>query len=154
MKDPDPSLREMFEAELPELIGEMDQLLDTRLPQMLLPPLLTAGLPMVMTVMCGIGGGEAARFAEELSVMYRRFAEKRGWKTEVLSSVEGPPAKGSGGNGYREITMRFNVGEFSEEGAECFGLFMWEKGVHRVQRTPPGATVNKLQTSTANVTVS
>lgn len=147
-------MREMFELEREGLLAEFDELITTTIPRHILPPLPAAGLPAMMSLTAGIGGGEAARFLEEMSKMYRRHAEKRGWKVEVLSSTEGAQAKGAGGNGFREMTVKFSPGDWSEEGAECFGELMWEKGTHRVQRVPPGATVDKLHSSTVNCTVS
>lgn len=144
----------MFAAELEGLIIELDNLVSNILPKLLLPPLPAAALPTMMTLTAGIGGGESARFVEEVSRMYIRHAEKRGWGVEVLNAVEGAVAKGPGGNGFRELTVKFLPSTWGEDRAECFGELMWEKGVHRVQRVPPGVTVDKMQSSTINLVVS
>jgi peptide chain release factor 1 len=153
LEDPDPTLREMFISEHEDLLTEFDNLVTVILPQLILPPLPAASLPAIMTLTAGIGGGESARFLEDMSKMYTRHAENRGWRAQIISASEGAMAKGSGGNGYREMTIKFLPAEFAEEGAECFGELMWEKGTHRVQRVPPGSTVDKLQSSTVNANV-
>ena len=147
-------MREMFESEHEALISEIDTLLLTILPKLILPPISASTLPSIMTLTAGIGGGEAARFLEEMSRMYIRYGQVKGWKVEIMSSAEGPMAKGTGGNGFREMTIKFTLGEWVEEGTECFGELMWEKGTHRVQRVPHGATVDKMHSSTINVNVS
>ena len=147
-------MQDLFEAEKESLTAEIDKLVTETLPQLLLPPLNEAPLAAMMTITAGIGGGESARFAEELSKMYTKHGESKGWKIEVLNTVEGAMAKGSGGNGFREITLKYSPGEWAPEGTEVFGDLMWEKGTHRVQRVPPGTNVDKMQSSTVNVTVS
>jgi peptide chain release factor 1 len=146
-------MREMFTAEYDGLIAEIDNLITNILPQILLPPLPAAPLPAMMTLTAGIGGGESARFLEEMSKMYMKYAENKGWTVKIISASEGAMAKGSGGNGYREMALKFLPSEWAEDGAECFGELMWEGGTHRVQRVPPGASVDKLQSSTVNVNV-
>lgn len=147
-------MREMFIFEHDELLAEIDNLVSVVLPQLILPPLPAASLPAIMTLTAGIGGGESARFLEEMSKMYTRHAESKGWRAQIISASEGAMAKGSGGNGYREMTIKFHPAEFADDSAECFGELMWEKGTHRVQRVPPGSTVDKLQSSTVNANVS
>ena len=153
MSDPDPTLQEMFTSEHDALVSEYDKLLLDFLPKLLLPSLPAAPLATMMTITAGIGGGEAARFAEELSRMYTRYAEKMDWIVEVFSAVEGPAARGVGGNGFREITIKFSLGPRADENASCFGDLMWERGIHRVQRVPAGAAVDKMHSSTVSVSV-
>lgn len=152
MSDPDPTLHEMFVAEDEALESEIDDLILNILPPLLLPPSSTYNLPAMMTLNVGIGGGEAARFLEEISVLYTRYAEKEGWSVEVMNAVEGPPGKGSGSNGFREMTMKFIPSQWDKD-KPCYGDLMWENGTHRVQRVPPGATVDKLQSSTITISV-
>lgn len=154
LDDPDPTMQEMFVSEHQALLTEFDNLLLVILPRLILPPIPASSLPTILSLTAGIGGGESSRFLEEMSKMYINHANTKGWKVEVLSSAEGAMAKGTGGNGFREMTIRFSPGEWAEEGAECFGELMWEKGTHRVQRVPPGATVTKMHSSTVNVNVS
>lgn len=146
-------MREMFAAEHEELVAELDNLITIILPQLLLPPLPEGALPALMTLTAGIGGGESARFVEEMGKMYTKYAKDKGWTVQVMSASEGAMAKGSGGNGFRELTLQFAPSSWAEEGAECFGELMWEKGTHRVQRVPPGATMDKMQSSTININV-
>ncbi|KAK4688876.1 peptide chain release factor 1, partial [Tremellales sp. Uapishka_1] len=148
LTDPDPSLREMFTAEHASLCDQLDQLLLSLLPKLLLPASPTTSLPMVMSLNAGVGGSEAALFVEELVRMYTRFAEKRNWKIETISAVEGPAGKGGGG--LRESTMKFTGRD--EEG-EVYGLLQWERGVHRVQRVPVTETQGRVHTSTVAVVV-
>jgi peptide chain release factor 1 len=151
LDDPDPSLREMFESEHDSLLEELDAALDL-LPDLLLPPSETAHLPAIMTLNAGVGGSEAALFVEEMSRTYQRFAEKRGWKTEIMSSSEGAGSKGGGG--LREITMKFEPPPYGGEDSELYGLVKWERGVHRVQRIPQTETQGRVHTSTIAAIVS
>ncbi len=90
--------------------------------------------------------------------MYTLFAEKRGWKVEVLSRAEGQAGSKGGNGGLRETTMRFepDVGDGGGEAGgeeEVYGLMKWERGVHRVQRVPATETQSRIHTSTAAVVV-
>ena len=144
----------MFALELESQEEELDKIVQEDLIRLLLPQTSTDSLPAVLSLNVGIGGGEAARFLEELSKMYKVYAETRGWDIEVLSAVEGPQAKGSGGNGLRETTIKFRPNQHGDVNEFCFGDLMWESGVHRVQRVPPGSTVDKMHSSTVTVNVS
>ena len=144
----------MFASEIEEIEAQLGLLITEILPKLILPPMSSDGLSAIMSLNIGIGGGEAARFLEEVSKMYQGYAETRGWKHEVLSSNEGPQAKGVGGNGFRELTLKFTPGEtYDDQPSRCYGDLMWESGIHRVQRVPPGATVDKMHSSTINVSV-
>jgi peptide chain release factor 1 len=136
----------MFRAEYDALCSELDHLVASTLPQLLLPPLATASLPAIMSLNAGVGGSDAALFVEEMTRMYTRFAEQRGWKMEIMSQVEGPGGKGGGG--YREFTMKL------EGWDEVYGQLQWETGVHRVQRVPATETMGRVHTSTVAVVVS
>jgi peptide chain release factor 1 len=143
----------MFKAEHERLVSELEDVILNVLPQLLLPPQPDSFLPAMVTLTAGIGGGEAARFLEEMSKMYTRHSALKGWTVEVLNATEGAMAKGTGGNGYREMTLKILPNPHGEP-QECFGELMWEKGTHRVQRVPPGATITKMHSSTVNVNVS
>jgi peptide chain release factor 1 len=80
-------------------------------------------------------------FAGDLFRMYSRFAEKMGWKTEIMNS-----SPSSEGEGFKEII-------FQIEGAGVFGMLRWESGVHRVQRVPVTEAKGRVHTSTATVAV-
>ncbi|OCF45153.1 peptide chain release factor 1 [Kwoniella heveanensis CBS 569] len=163
LDDPDPTLREMFESEYDSLCDQLDSLITDELPRLLLPQPETASLPCMISLNAGVGGLESALCTEDLSRMYIRFAEKKGWKVEEISRVEG--TGGKGGGGIRELTLKIEHspyggggggggGEGEEAGAnEIYGLLQWEKGVHRVQRVPANETMGRIHTSTVAVIV-
>ena len=95
---------------------------------------------VIVEIRAGTGGDEAALFAGNLFRMYERYAAKRGWKTEILSTSEGP--KG----GFKEI-----VAEIAGRGA--FARLKYESGVHRVQRVPDTEASGRIHTSAATVAV-
>lgn len=136
----------MFQLEKDDLTEQLDQALAT-LPDLLLPPLETDPLALMMSINAGVGGSEASLFAEEMARMYTRFAEKRGWKIEVLSETEGPSGKG-----VREMTVKMEPPPYAE--GMVYGLLRWEKGVHRVQRVPATETQGRVHTSTITIVVS
>jgi len=94
----------------------------------------------VVEIRAGTGGDEAALFAGDLFRMYQRYADRRGWKTELVSVSEGTAG------GYKEAV--FNV-----RGPNAFGDLRWESGVHRVQRVPATETQGRIHTSAATVAV-
>ncbi|WRT63766.1 uncharacterized protein IL334_000691 [Kwoniella shivajii] len=161
LADPDPTLREMFNSEHTSLCEELDSLLTDELPKLLLPLPPTASLPCMISLNAGVGGLESALCTEDISRMYIRFAENKGWKIEELSRVEG--TGGKGGGGIRELTLKFDHSPYGGgggggaaeggEGDEIFGLMQWEKGVHRIQRIPVNETMGRIHTSTVAVVV-
>jgi len=88
----------------------------------------------------GVGGDEAALWAGDLYRMLTRYAERRGFKTEVLSLSE------SEGGGFKEVT-------FAVKGEGAYSIFKWEGGTHRVQRVPQTESQGRIHTSTATVAV-
>lgn len=95
---------------------------------------------VIMEIRAGAGGEEAALFAEKLSTMYRRFAEKNAWIITLLD--QSPSDLG----GYKEIV-------FEVKGNNAYQTLQWESGVHRVQRTPETEKSGRIHTSTASVAV-
>jgi len=95
---------------------------------------------VILEIRGGTGGDEASLFARDLFEMYRRYAEGRRWKTEVLSSSP------SGAGGFKEI-----VSEIRGQGA--YSRLKHESGVHRVQRVPETESSGRIHTSTATVAV-
>src|SRR5207302_8940475 len=95
---------------------------------------------VVLEIRAGTGGDEAALFAAELFRMYNKFAERQGWKLEVLSSNE------TGVGGVKEIIATI-------EGRGVFSKLKYESGVHRVQRVPATEASGRMHTSTATVAV-
>lgn len=151
LEDSDPALREMFETEHASLCTELDTLIISTFPTVLLPPSSTASLPVMMSLNAGVGGLESALCTEDLARMYLRFATNRGWKVEEISRVEG--TGGKGGGGIREMTVKFEAPQYAEEGMEVYGALQWEKGVHRIQRVPANETQGRIHTSTVAVIV-
>lgn len=101
-----------------------------------------AALPdnVIMEIRAGAGGDEASLFAQQLFIMYSRFAEKRGWKTVLLDESK------SDLGGYKEVVFEIN-------GESAFRVLRWESGVHRVQRIPETEKSGRIHTSTASVAV-
>jgi peptide chain release factor 1 len=95
---------------------------------------------VIVEIRQGVGGDEAAIWAGDVFRMLTRFAERRGFKWEVLSS--NPNETG----GYKEVT-------FAVKGEGAFSVFKWEGGTHRVQRVPQTESQGRIHTSTATVAV-
>jgi peptide chain release factor 1 len=95
---------------------------------------------VIVEVRQGVGGDEAALWAGDVHRMLTRYAERRGFKTETLSSSE------SEGGGLKEIV-------FAVKGDGAFSVFKWEGGTHRVQRVPETESQGRIHTSTATVAV-
>lgn len=95
---------------------------------------------VIVEIRAGAGGDEAALFASDLFRMYTRFAERQGWKIEVMNTSE------SGIGGYKEIAFRI-------DGRGAYSMLKYESGVHRVQRVPVTESGGRIHTSTATVAV-
>ncbi|GMK56897.1 hypothetical protein CspeluHIS016_0307370 [Cutaneotrichosporon spelunceum] len=150
LSDPDAALRELFALELDDLRQHLDTVI-AQLPAHLLPTPETDDLPVMLSINAGVGGSEAALFAEEMARLYTRFAELRSWRVSVLSSTEGP-----GGRGLRETTMKIEPPAYAADGTDdagVYGQLRWERGVHRVQRVPQTETQGRVHTSTITVVV-
>ncbi|MGF1484791.1 MAG: peptide chain release factor 1 [Opitutales bacterium] len=132
-------LREMAQAELPELEAALERQRQAVLVGML-PPDPTDSRNTVVEIRAGAGGDEASLFAADLARMYQRFAEGRGWKIEPLSSSP------SEAGGFKEVA-------FLISGEEAYKAMKYEKGVHRVQRIPVTEAGGRIHTSTATVAV-
>ena len=95
---------------------------------------------VIVEIRAGAGGDEAALFGSDLARMYTRYAERQGWRTEVLS------ANGTGIGGYKEIILEVR-------GQGAYSRLKFESGVHRVQRVPATEASGRIHTSTATVAV-
>jgi peptide chain release factor 1 len=135
----DPDLRSLAEAELPELAGERGQL-EQSIQLLLLPADPNDKKNTILEIRSGEGGEEAALFAADLFRMYARYAERQGWKIEVLSLSE------SATGGYKECIALVS-------GKDVYSQLRFEGGVHRVQRVPLTETQGRIHTSTATVAV-
>ena len=135
----DPELREMARAEETRLRAQL-QTLEAKLRELLMPKDPLADRNIIMEIRAGTGGDEASLFAGELLRMYSRYAERKGWKVEVLESS--PTAL----RGFKEII-------FAIQGKGVYRRLKYESGVHRVQRVPVTESSGRIHTSTATVAV-
>ncbi len=135
----DPDLRELAEAELPELEQRRDALRVEILGAMI-PPEPTDSRNTVLEIRAGTGGDEAALFAGELFRAYSRYSDVQGWKVQGMSSSE------SERGGYKEIIALIT-------GTDVYKQLKFESGVHRVQRVPVTEANGRIHTSTITVAV-
>ncbi|MEZ5690563.1 MAG: peptide chain release factor 1 [Rickettsiales bacterium] len=137
--DCDPEMRRMVEDEIYEVNQNMPDLVH-RVQISLLPKDEADEKNAILEIRAGTGGDEAALFAADLFNMYQRYAQKQGWKFEVISLSE------SGIGGYKEASAEIN-------GKSVFARLKFESGVHRVQRVPATETQGRVHTSAATVAV-
>ncbi len=135
----DPEMRGMAAAEVSRLREEAGAL-EERLRGILMPAHPYDQRDIIMEIRAGTGGDEAALFAGELFRMYGRYAERRGWKVEVLASNP------TGLGGFKEVV-------FAVDGRGAYSRLKFESGVHRVQRVPVTEASGRIHTSTATVAV-
>ncbi len=135
----DPELKELAQEELPELKTQLEAL-EEELKVLLLPRDPDDDKHTILEIRSGTGGEEAALFAADLHRMYTRYAERKGWETEVLSLSE------SETGGIKEIIV-------SVKGKGAYGDLKYESGVHRVQRVPATEASGRIHTSAASVAV-
>ena len=135
----DPEEKEMLQEDI-AANEEMLPQLEDEIKVMLIPGDPNDEKDNIVEIRAGVGGDEAAIFAGDLFKMYERFAEARGWKTEILSSS---PSEAGG----------FKTIEFKVTGDKVYSVMKYESGVHRVQRVPKTESQGRIQTSTATVAV-
>jgi peptide chain release factor 1 len=135
-----------FAAEAEQLGAERDKAQE-RLRHLLVPRDATDAKDALLEVKSGEGGEESALFAGDLLRMYTRFAEQRGWKTEVLDATE------SDLGGYKSVTVAVKAKGTPEPGEAPYALLKFEGGVHRVQRVPVTESQGRVHTSAAGVLV-
>ncbi|MDH4583306.1 peptide chain release factor 1 [Pseudomonas sp. BN415] len=139
LKDNDPDLREMAEEEVALAREQLAELQD-RLQRMLLPKDPNDGRNVFLEIRAGTGGDEAAIFSGDLFRMYSRYAERQGWRVEILSENEGEHG------GYKEVIARV-------EGDNVYAKLKFESGAHRVQRVPETESQGRIHTSACTVAV-
>jgi peptide chain release factor 1 len=131
-----------FAAEAQQLAARREEI-EHRIAELLVPRDPNDDKDVILEVKAGEGGEESALFAGDLLRMYLRFAERRGWKTEVLDSTM------TGLGGYKDVTVavkaRGDTGAWSQ--------LKYEGGVHRVQRVPATESQGRIHTSAAGVLV-
>ncbi len=118
-----------------------------RLRHLLVPREAADSKDAILEVKSGEGGEESALFAGDLLRMYTRYAERRGWSTEVLDANE------SDLGGYKSVTVAVKARGTSEPGEAPYALLKFEAGVHRVQRVPVTESQGRTHTSAAGVLV-
>lgn len=135
----DEEMRTLAEMELETLQSRRDALED-ELKSMLVPKDPRDKRNVIMEIRAGTGGDEAGLFAADLFRMYSRYAERQGWKTEILSLHE------TGIGGIKEAN-------FLIKGKGAYSRLKYESGVHRVQRVPETESQGRIHTSTITVAV-
>jgi peptide chain release factor 1 len=135
----DPDLREMARAEIPGLEADVERL-EEELKRLLVPHDPLDEKDAVLEIRAGTGGEEAALFAGDLFRMYSRYAERQGWRVEIIDISP------SDSGGLREVVALVH-------GARAYGMLRHESGVHRVQRVPATESQGRIHTSAATVAV-
>ena len=135
----DPDMQALAQEELAQLQQRRDALL-ADIKVLLVPKDPNDAKNVILEIRAGTGGDEAALFASDLFRMYSRFAERQGWKIEVLSLSE------SGVGGIKEVIATIT-------GKNVYSRLKYESGVHRVQRVPATEASGRIHTSTATVAV-
>ncbi len=138
-EDLSPDLHELAQDEVSALEQETEDLMQ-ELEVLLLPKDPNDDKNVIVEIRAGTGGEEAALFAGDLYRMYTRYAEKKGWKTEILSS------NSTGIGGFKEVI-------FLVEGKDAYSDLKYESGVHRVQRVPVTESSGRIHTSAATVAI-
>jgi peptide chain release factor 1 len=131
------------DGDLKELVPELEERLATLEEEIKLSLVETDpadAKDVLVEIRQGVGGDEAALWAGDLYRMLTRYAERRGFKTEVLSSSQ------SEGGGFKDVT-------FAVKGDGAYSIFKYEGGTHRVQRVPQTESQGRIHTSTATVAV-
>lgn len=135
----DEDMVEMVKLEIEELSDEKEKLED-EIKILLIPKDPNDDKNVIVEIRAAAGGDEAALFAGDLYRMYAKYAENKGWKTEVIESHT------TGVGGYKEITFMIN-------GSGAYSQLKFENGAHRVQRVPETESGGRIHTSTATVAV-
>jgi peptide chain release factor 1 len=135
----DPELRGLAEDEERTVRAEQEGL-EGRLKLLLLPRDPNDEKSIILEIRAGTGGEEAALFASDLFRMYSRYAERRGWRVEIVSSSS------ASGGGLKELVANVS-------GRAAYSQLKYESGVHRVQRVPATEAQGRIHTSTATVAV-
>jgi peptide chain release factor 1 len=135
----DPDMRELAKEELKALVVRRDAIV-AELKILLIPKDPNDEKNVILEIRAGTGGDEAALFAGELFRMYSKFAERNGWRIEVMSTSD------TGIGGVKEVIATI-------EGRGVYSKLKYESGVHRVQRVPATEASGRVHTSTVTVAV-
>ena len=137
--NPDADMRRLAEDEIAELRPRLEAL-ERELPILLLPKDPNDAKNVIVEIRGGVGGEEAALFAGDLFRMYARYAERRGWRVDVIDK------NATEIGGFKEIS-------FSVDGAGAYSFLKYESGTHRVQRIPVTESGGRIHTSAVTVAV-
>jgi len=135
----DDEMKDMAKSEIEELMIKKAGL-EEKIKLLLIPVDPEDEKNAILEIRAGTGGDEASIFAGDLTRMYMKFAEQKGWRLEVNNCTEGTVG------GYKEIIMKIS-------GEGVYGIMKYESGVHRVQRVPQTETQGRIHTSAASVAV-
>ncbi|HZY10849.1 MAG TPA: peptide chain release factor 1 [Bacteroidota bacterium] len=135
----DQEMRELALAELPDAEAKVERLGD-ELKSLLIPKDPNDDKDCIVEIRAGTGGEEAALFGADLYRMYTRFAERTGWKADLMDWNE------TGKGGFKEVI-------FSVKGKNAYGTLKYESGIHRVQRVPETEAQGRVHTSAATVAI-
>ncbi|MEQ1740172.1 MAG: peptide chain release factor 1 [Methyloglobulus sp.] len=137
--DSDPELRELAKEEVAEAEQTITDL-ELELQVLLLPKDPNDTRNIFLEIRAGTGGDEAAIFSGDLSRMYQRYAERKGWQTEIISENQGEHG------GYKEVILRVS-------GRDVYSQLKFESGTHRVQRVPETESQGRIHTSACTVAI-
>jgi peptide chain release factor 1 len=137
---------ESFASEIPAMEKALTEAED-KLEDLLLPRDPNDDRDVIMEIKAGAGGDESALFAGDLLRMYQRYAEKQGWKTEIIDVTD------SDLGGYKDVSMAIKSRGTPEPGKTPYAKLKFEGGVHRVQRVPETESQGRIHTSAAGVLV-
>jgi peptide chain release factor 1 len=132
-----------FADEVPGIEAQLEQV-GLRIRELLIPRDPADAKDVILEVKGGEGGDEAALFAGDLVRMYTRYAERQGWKTEIVSATEGEMG------GYKDVSIAVKS---RDPANPVYGRLKHEGGVHRVQRVPATESQGRIHTSAAGVLV-
>ena len=135
-----------FASEIPALESANSEAAE-KLEELLLPRDPNDDRDVILEIKAGAGGDESALFAGDLLRMYLRYAEKQGWKTEIIDATE------SDLGGYKDISVAVKSKGNPEPGKSPYAKLKFEGGVHRVQRVPETESQGRIHTSAAGVLV-
>ena len=139
LEDPDAEMRTLAKEEIETLQSEISRL-EQDLKRLLVPKDPYDEKNIILEIRAGTGGDEAALFAADLFRMYGRYAEEKGWKTEILSQSS------TGMGGFKEVIILI-------EGRDVYSRLKYDSGIHRVQRVPETETQGRIHTSAVTVAV-
>jgi peptide chain release factor 1 len=139
LEEDDPEMRALAESEVARLEKQLEAT-EKRLRLLLIPRDPRDSRNVLVEIRAGAGGDEAGLFSADLFRMYTRYAERQGWKTEILSENT------TGIGGFKEVI-------FEVRGQGAFSRLKYESGVHRVQRIPVTESSGRIHTSTSTVAV-